>query len=451
MNDLTSRVLNAIPAAAFEMNALLSLLRIEETEAVPTASVSCERRPVLRINPAFVRRHCRTDEHLFLLVMHELHHVLLGHTRLFPRASRAHNVAFDALINAMLVARFPADAHRSFFLDMYREEGGPLRLLAPPDGNPISSAALRPLHDLLYGGDAVTAEEVFNAITEAVTDEGEGVLYTDAVLLGDHAGPDDDVWGTEGWVDPEFVRAIRAIVEKWPPPELPIRGRSLADALNRADVRPSRPAAQVLAALRRALLGAAQNLSPGVPHGPRSVVVQGAWPSTSDRRAAVSRAVGYDPLLYWRRSHIERGGRMGRAQVYIDVSGSMSAYVPLLYGALVALRNYVHSDVVLFSTTVTSVRMADLQAGHVSTTGGTEIACVLQHVLKTRVRKALVITDGYVGPPGPQADAIKRARAEIRVVLTPGGWRRDLETVAFRVDELPSLTADTGTDKRRTP
>ena len=48
MNDLETRVLNAIPAAAFEMNALLSLLRIEETEDVPTASVSCERRPVLQ-------------------------------------------------------------------------------------------------------------------------------------------------------------------------------------------------------------------------------------------------------------------------------------------------------------------------------------------------------------------------------------------------------------------
>src|SRR6478752_6534653 len=99
MSELETRVLNAIPAGAFE------------TDAVPTASVSCERRPVLRINPAFVTRHCRSDEHLFLLVMHELHHVLLGHTRLFRRASRAHNLAFDAVINAMLVLRFPAETY----------------------------------------------------------------------------------------------------------------------------------------------------------------------------------------------------------------------------------------------------------------------------------------------------------------------------------------------------
>jgi predicted metal-dependent peptidase len=134
MNDLMTRVLSAIPAGAYEMNALLSLLRIDETDTVPTACVSCERRPVLRINPEFVRRHCRTDEHLFLLVMHELHHVLLGHTRLFRRPTRAHNVAFDALINSMLVLRFPAEAYRSFFLDLYGAEDGPVRLLAPPAG-----------------------------------------------------------------------------------------------------------------------------------------------------------------------------------------------------------------------------------------------------------------------------------------------------------------------------
>lgn len=440
MNELATRVLNAIPAAAFEMNALLGLLRIEETELVATASVSCTRRPVLRINPAFVRQHCRTDEHLFLLVMHELHHVLLGHTRLFPRASRAHNIAFDAVINAMLVARFPADTYRSFFLELYGQEDGPLRLLAPPAGTPITSSVLRTLHRLLYGGSNVTAEEVFNAITGAVAGQGECLLNPHVILLGDHAGPDEGDWGTAGPVDPEFVRAIRAIVEKWPPPEQPIRGRSLADVLKRADVEPARPAVQVLQVLRRALLGVAMNRLARVPAARRQTLVQDAVPNASDRRAAVSRAVGFDPLLYERSSIAPRGGRAGSAQVYLDVSGSMNQYVPLLYGALVALRHHVHADVVLFSTNVASVRISDLQKGSVSTTAGTDITCVLDHVLKTHVRKALIVTDGYVGAAArQQTDALQRARTDIRVVLTPGGWREDLKAVACRMDELPSL------------
>src|SRR5687768_13082831 len=109
-NVLVQRVLDAVPARSYAMQALLSLLRIEVSTSVPTAAVSCTRRPVLLMNPEFVDAHCRSDEHLFLLVMHELHHILLGHTRLFPRPTPAHNLAFDAVINAMLVARFPQEA-----------------------------------------------------------------------------------------------------------------------------------------------------------------------------------------------------------------------------------------------------------------------------------------------------------------------------------------------------
>jgi hypothetical protein len=339
MHDLTARVLNAIPAGAYEMNALLGLLRIEETDAVPTASVSCEQRPVLRINPEFVRRHCRTDEHLFLLVMHELHHVLLGHTRLFPTPTRVHNVAFDALINSMLILRFPGETYRSFF----------------------------------------------------------------------------------------------------PPPETPIRGRSLADELSRADVRPEQPAARVLASLRRALLGAATKRTAGAATSPRVISVLDAVPTASDRRAAVARSVGYQPLLYWRPSSSRRG-RTGHARVYIDVSGSMAQYVPFLYGALVALRGYVEREVFLFSTAVRAISLQELQQGRIDTTGGTDIQCVMAHALAQRLRRILIVTDGYVGAPAAaQAKAIRRSGLDVRVALTPGGWRNDLQTVSTRMDELPVL------------
>lgn len=435
MNELETRVLNAIPAAAFEMNALLSLLRIEATEDVPTASVSCERRPVLRINPTFVREHCRSDEHLFLLVMHELHHVLLGHTRLFPRASRAHNVAFDAVINAMLVARFPADACRSFFLDLYGGEKGALRLLAPPSGRPIRDRPLKRVHHLLYGDDHITSEEVFNAIVETVSESCDGVL------LGDH-GDEVDGWGTDGRVDAAFVDAIREIVEKWPPPETPVRGRSLADVLASARVRPRAPEAVVLAVIRRALLGVAQNRYTGAITAARSVLLQDVVPNAADRHAVVARAYGLDPMLY-RRASLRRGPRAGRARVFLDVSASMQEYVPLLYGALVSLRPFVHPELLLFSTRVAPLNMAKLAEGKFLTTGGTDIECVLKHVHARRIRKALVITDGYVGRPGSgQAQAIRQSDCDLRIVLTPDGWRRDLEDVATRFDELPRLTRE---------
>ena len=34
----------------------------------------------LLFNRQFVDEHCRTDEHLLMLLMHEMHHLVLGHT-----------------------------------------------------------------------------------------------------------------------------------------------------------------------------------------------------------------------------------------------------------------------------------------------------------------------------------------------------------------------------------
>ncbi len=226
-DDLVRRVLDCVPARSHALGALLSLFRVEASEEVPTACVTCERRPVLRVNPTFVEEHCRSDAHLFVLVMHELHHVLLGHTRLFPRVTPAHNLAFDAVVNALLCARFPEEAYTSFFTRLYGREKGPLRLLAPPGRPAVKPARLRALHQALYEGRA-TAEEVFHAVVKEV----EAIPLPLGRLLGSHAGAaDDGSWGTEGPADTLVVDAIRRIVEKWPPPRDPIRGRSLTDVL----------------------------------------------------------------------------------------------------------------------------------------------------------------------------------------------------------------------------
>ena len=119
----------------------------------------------------------------------------------------------------------------------------------------------------------------------------------------------------------------------------------------------------------------------------------------------------------------------------------MDAYVPLLYGALVALRQHVEREVFLFSTVVSPISLQDLQRGRIETTGGTDIGCVVDHALKHRVSKVLLVTDGYVGPPtAAQRKAIHRSGLDIRVALTPEGWRKDLNAVSARIDELPVLT-----------
>ena len=99
-----------------------------------TAAVECRLQPRLLVNPDFVDTWAATPEKLLMLVMHELHHVLLGHTRLFPRVTRVDNLVFDAIINALLCRMFPAPEHTAFFTDFYDENRFPDCLLRPPAG-----------------------------------------------------------------------------------------------------------------------------------------------------------------------------------------------------------------------------------------------------------------------------------------------------------------------------
>ncbi|MFN8093209.1 MAG: VWA domain-containing protein [Vicinamibacteria bacterium] len=443
-DELVRRVLDAVPARSHALGALLSLFRVEASTEVPTACVTCERRPVLRVNPAFVATRCRSDAHLFVLVMHELHHVLLGHTRLFPRVTPAHNLAFDAVVNALLCARFPEEAYTSFFTGIYGREKGPLRLLAPPGRPVVRPRNLEALHKALYEGRA-TADEVFHAIVKEV----QLLAIPIDKLLGSHGGAGaGGGWGTEGPADPLVVDAIRRIVEKWPPPRDPIRGRSLADALKSMTLTPGDASGAVLKAARKALLGAADRgrRTSRRADGPRPAEVP--LPDPRDRRAGIARALGSTPVLY-RSELVDRRGRQdGAAHVYLDVSGSMDAWIEELYGALARLSRHLAPDVHLFSTRVETVPLRALKDGARTTTGGTDVRCVLEHALRGRARRVLIVSDGYVGEAPPDLARAVRARGvEVRVLLTPGGFRRDLEPLAARIEELPA-TDGSGTNRR---
>jgi hypothetical protein len=389
---------------------------------------------VLRINPDLVEAHCRTDEHLFLLVMHELHHVLLGHTRLFPRSTPLHNLAFDAVINALLCLRFPEPAYTSFFSGLYGTSEGSARLLAPPSTAVTGDATLDALHESIYTNGGITAQEIFETIQRVAPPPPSGLL-----LLGSH-GEDVDSWGTDSAAAGDVIVAIREIVERWPRPRDVRLGRSLSDLMDAHSIEPATPERAVRTVVSRALCAAATR--PGGPRVPTEATVdaQVVLPTLQDRRATVARALARNPLLYRRPIPDSRGKAGRRAPVYLDVSGSMDAYLALLYGALRSLRAHVAPEVHVFSTVVRTVPLEALCRGRVESTGGTDIHCVLEHALGTGASRVLVVTDGYVGSPNASLRRRYGTRGpELRVLLTPGGWRSDLEPLAARIDVLPTL------------
>ena len=431
--SIAERILDAFPSGSYGLLALLRLLDIVETAEVGTAAVECTSMPRLLINPQFVEAHAATPERLLMLVMHELHHVLLGHTRLFPRATPADNVIFDAVINALLCRMFPQPEHTSFFTDFYSDAQFPECLLRPPAGwQPSSPASVPPalegaamrhvqtVYRALYSETGANYKELYDALRR-VLPPLDGIC-----LIGSHGAEPAEL---EGLV----FETVRSIVEHWPQPPDPIRGRSWADLLRLERVRLRRGNRSILRALIRKVAG---------PKGSALTRFQSAGPAAAvtpipsgDRRAVVLRALGAPQLLYRSESTGPVRERRDRVHLYVDVSGSIADLKGALYGAVLDCRDVVHPAVHLFSTRVHDVSFGQLRNGECHTTGGTSIECVAAHMKDHGVRRAVLLTDGWVGRPGTGA-ARTLAAVRLGVALTPAANRSDLKRFVRHWAEL---------------
>lgn len=434
-DSLQTRILDAFPSGSFSLAALLRLVDIVETTAIPTAAVECKALPRLLVNPEFVAQHAATPEKLLVLVMHELHHVLLGHTTFFPRTTPARNFVFDAVINGIVCRMFPRPEHTAFFRDYYSPDKFPECLLAPPPGWPGQKVRMAPavrrlrprlakcvhhVHTSLYSAAGASYQEVFDLLPKILVKAGAAAgadadAAADAAvatvpLLGDHEAEDASASALEHH-SPMLFEVVREVVEQWPQPPDPIRGRSLADVLQVQAAQARQPSRRTrLRALIRRVAGTGPD---GRLHGVRTAPAElpTAVPHLG-RRTAVLRALGSEPLLHHGPVAVRQRLRRGdRVHVYLDVSGSMKDVLSALYGAALDCAELLHPVVHLFSTKVVDVSLRELRNGKCDTTGGTHIGCVAEHMAAHGVRRALFITDGFVGKPqGAHLATLSRAR-----------------------------------------
>ena len=423
---IVARILDVIPPRSFELMTFLSLFRVRFSDKTETACVTCGESPELLLNKEFIEEHCKTDEHLFMLVMHELYHVILGHTRLFPRSTEVRNLVFDAVINALLCSLFPQPAFTSFFTDYYPSDKMPFALLRPKgDGTP--PAAENAL-DLLYdGGGTGTYYDVYEALLKS-----DCVKEVALLLPGDgHAGrvtlPDDGrverparphgdkplLLGSHGEGDEEMSAEmkdlIHEIISKWPSPDRPLEGRDLGSSERMRDYG-SYEMPDI--ALRR---GIRQLMRRAAMPGPKEVRYRSVrerfcetatfLPDWQDRSHEAREAALGDALIYRTATKVRRPSSRDNRQafVYFDVSGSVADEVPSVAQALLPYCRRGLCTVHVFSTVVHPTTARDLAARKFVSTGGTDIDCVLRHVLdlpaRKRPRSVVVVTDGYTGCP----------------------------------------------------
>jgi hypothetical protein len=473
---LVESVLDLAGARSLALDALLSVSSVEWSAEIRTACVECSDRPRLLLNPAFVERYCTTRERLTMLILHELSHISLGHTRLYPRVTWTHNIAFDAVINAsilrsLLAKGIETDGYAALLEETYGVGETPFFLLRPPPGWPSSpgwddSAGcdphLREIHRRLYSpspgirGEQVTYAEIATALAASA---GSGTADREQLLerlLGSHGSTEAERAAETSGRDAQAAEQLGEVISA-----LGLEGDQGAGGetyVQRVERR------QGERALERALSSLLTRVftedRDGRPRW-REVPVPGVSPDPSrDRRAHVRRhAAGLlgapAPLLFASPSVRRRPDRRS-ASVYLDVSGSMYGLLDRLHAALVPLRRLLAVEVFVFSTDVVPVSRAAFLRGELPSTGGTSIEPVLRHLssgsahsirtVRARPRRALVLTDGYFCHPSePVAAALRSAGSEIHLGVLGPGPLHDRESWVASATRLPdSIHANKG-------
>jgi len=402
---LLDRLIEVFPAGHYGLAALLRIVGVEETTSVASAAVECCLNPRLRINPEFVAMHAQTPEKLLMLVMHELHHVLLGHT-LLPRApSVVDNIVFDAVINATLCRMFPDPECIALFTGLYSSGKFPECLLRPAEGwTPKTPGADPPAllapgrktalaaYKSLYSPQGAYYEEVYKAFRHPLEAfaAGKPEPASTPFLLGSHGESDPADY------DAAF-RAIAPLAAHWHKSDAIVGGRGWGDVLNDERIKPRRRTSnrRILARLiRKVAAGGGDSTARALT----KALVAGFSPVPShSRRSVVLRALHVPQVLYQFQLTGRVQERLERVHVYLDVSGSMTGVVEDLYGAVADCAGMVHPKVHLFSTSVSDATLAEIRNGVVRTTVGTDIRCVAEHMEKRQVARAVILTDGYVG------------------------------------------------------
>jgi hypothetical protein len=395
----------------FAIRAVLKILDIVFTISVPTLAVTIEERPRLLVNLDFVGAHCHNDAQAKAVLCHEFLHVLLCHTEGLTRLTRAKHIALDAVINAIIHRQY-GPAYSSMMSRYYEGETGLAKLLRPmnvgeeewfmehaftPRGVPAWASAW----NALYEGRLV-ADDI-EALAGQILESGRGQRGGDPgpfVLEREHDRGNGDLLGNHDDLGRVRSKAFQDAIEEamremngsgiWRNP----RGRGIGanpfEVLHPSGSAPKeRWRRTVLEILKRHLRPDAKsriNASEAVDY--RIPVL-----SPRDRQAFMkSLWLPYLPDALW---SAEKPVRAGTAQVYLDVSGSMGPEMPEIVSLLGSLSRFVRRPFWAFSD---EVAPAVIEAGRLRTltSGGTSMACVLEHVAKTRPASAVVVTDGFI-------------------------------------------------------
>lgn len=394
----------------FAIRAVLKILEVRFTDKVPTLAVTRESPPSMLVNLQFLSEHCRNDKQVKAVIIHEFLHVLLGHTEEKKRLTPARHLALDAVINAIIHRLYGAE-YSAMMASYYANENDLKKLLRPMNlleqiFYDAYDDRVEPLPQWVHAWEALyDGSLIADDIEGLVSQLGEKNHSRDkpigpfALESGSFGGPGDLLGNHEDLGQPLPEALEEALNESmkemngagiWREPKSRGVGANPYEALFTGKDEPMlRWERKTLAILKKYLQPDRKSRScHEVPLDYRLPVL-----STGDRRAFVRSL--WAPFLPDAEWSTTKNRPDGTAQIYLDVSGSMYAEMPLVVALLGRLSRYIRRPFWAFSDVVAPAVIENGQL-KAETSGGTSMSCVLEHLALTRPASAIVVTDGYI-------------------------------------------------------
>jgi len=439
----------------FAIRAILKILDVQFTDSVPTLAVTRQSKPSLLVNLQFISDHCRDDYQVKAVIVHEFLHVLLGHTEEKKPLTPARHLALDAAINAIIHRQY-GSLYSSMMATYYADATGLQKLLRPmnkkEDGfyddyweeEPPWPQWVR-AWGALYSGRLIV-DDIEELVNQLESDKPDDTLEALGPFVLEHGdfGETGDLLGNHDDLDQGMSEDLENALDK---AMREMNGTGIWRSPHSRGIG-ANPYEEIFSAKDEALLHwerktlavLKQHLQPDrnsrttheVPVDYRLPVL-----SPGDRRAFVRSL--WAPFLPEAQWNTTKTAPNGTAQVYLDVSGSMYAEMPLIVALLGRLSRYIRRPFWAFSDIVAPAVIEDGQL-RAQTSGGTSMSCVLEHLALTKPASAIVVTDGYIEEVDErliQSISATRFHALVTRDGSPSALRR-VGITYTQLDEVPS-------------
>jgi hypothetical protein len=420
---------------------ILSILRIEYTDQVPSLAVSLEEPPRLLINLDFLIEHTTQEIHVKSVLLHEFLHVLLNHTEQFKQMDRATNIALDAIINH-IIHRSQGEDYSEFFRIYYQGQKGYASLLRPdPHGTTTDDRTLERLHlDLLSG--SVVVDDLLDLVREIRKEEPAPLqlapgLPGDQVFIGNHTGnrPSDSISGKAREILHDTLKSFNGHGIYRSPQSRGFGANPYLETFAAKDEN-----------LIRWEINTWKILTKLCTPDPRTNLTETEEQSVllpvlneRDRRAFLKST--WSPLIPDVSWPVTQEKPQGTTMLYFDVSGSMYAEMQALVHLLHRLMRYIRKPFWAFSDKVAPavIRNGVLKT---STSGGTSINSVLAHFAESHIDQAVIITDGYI--ESCDAELLRCLGGKtLHAIVSRDGSTRELNRAgipAYQLEQYPAGT-----------